>query len=1116
MAINLGQLFVKLGVDFSEWAQGLDKQAYNVGQFARKVEREFKSIANSVSFVSGTLGLFGTQGLAISQTLLMMGRAAASTTKAISGMSGPLAVIAGPLAGIGIGALSAAAGFTALGIASINAAARTQQLAMATGLHASTLAALTPLAKAYGVDQDYLARAMERMEKNALAAAKSGHLMSNGFTDLGINARQFVQLPIEQKLVILSSKFQTLGHEGHKTAIAIEIFGRAGAAMVPVLEMGPKKMQAWIDYAKRVGAVMNDEAYAGALKLKEETARLGLVWEGVTNQLVIGFLPALNGIVTAFAAGTEKGNSFELIARTIGKTMIVMAETILRSGYALEWWIDKIGGADLAVQKWQATTKTGKVVENVTKNLTFLATGGLLGEFVSPTANLPGGDKNKVALSYFAGVEEERRKQRVKKDFSIEEQLKALNAPLTDAFGLPKEGGGGKPVVSPEFTKAMERMKSELERLATAAQKARAEGLSLGEAFGPKVWAEATAATAAFIANLKSQFGNVPGMNAVIDKLDKSKIFSAELAAKLQAASKMVVGNAEKEVRAIQEQTAALHAKNEADRIGGALAKAAVGTPARVAAIQLGFGDARSALAKAREGEDPAALKQAQSFTMRMMLEVQKASKESGKLSREQVVEFVEGEIRKVSALQRTQEAIENIQDLLGKGPKAGLGPEAQAELDKQRAALTDLQKAALTQQEALHRVTERGQKFDLDATHAAAALKLADFHEDMRQKDIGFAEDNAAAIQLQTLYKRGIETKRKQFELNNQALFQKDEERNAERELIKLWDEKALRAGTFGQKARAVFNDLKLEGDKLGEVIAGAFKTGIEQWETSLAHFIVTGQGSMKQVFVQFEETIVKGVIAKGIGKIAGTIAPHLPGPLKTIAEKIGLGKRDGSDAAHALFVTMTSGIPGVGGGSINDVLKNIPLIGSKESPVGQAASGAGSLISGLAKKAAGAAGGTGAQAGVTAGLNKQATAASKAGMAGIWASLSWIPIVGPALATGFGAIMLGEMAAATALGMLATGGDVTPGRAYIVGERGPEIFRSGTGGHVFPNSKLREMGAGRGSGGGDTHFTFAPVVQSFDANGVDAVLAEHGAKFVEHMDSHVRRSNWRGQPSD
>ena len=34
------------------------------------------------------------------------------------------------------------------------------------------------------------------------------------------------------------------------------------------------------------------------------------------------------------------------------------------------------------------------------------------------------------------------------------------------------------------------------------------------------------------------------------------------------------------------------------------------------------------------------------------------------------------------------------------------------------------------------------------------------------------------------------------------------------------------------------------------------------------------------------------------------------------------------------------------------------------------------------------------------------------------------------------------------------ATGGPVSPGRAYVVGERGPEVFRPATGGEVGPVS--------------------------------------------------------------
>ncbi len=1073
MAINLGQLFVKLGVDYSEWETGLTKQAYNVQQFARQTEKEFKSIANSISFVSGTLGLFGTQGLAISQVFLTMGRAASTATKSIASMSGPLGMLAGPLAGIGVGILSAAAGLTALALHTANAAARTQQLAMATGLHASTLAALTPLAKAYGVDQDYLARAIERMEKNALAAAKSGHLMSNGFTDLGINAKQFVQLPIEQKLVILSEKFQHLGSQGHKTAIAIEIFGRAGAAMVPFLEMGPKKLEEWIGLAKRVGAALGDDFYAGALKLKEEGAKMEMVWTGFANTMTSAVLPVMLHLAAAFTDSIRSGAGLTSFAETLGKGLVGVAKIAAYVVFQLQDFY-------IALQKIRLFAQ-GMSVSGV-------GTGFEQGADDS--------DKGKTARDkQWDAVKRQEADALITRQKVMESLDKAIK------FG-GEGGGGAKPVADPKFASAMEAIRAEIQKLETAASKARAEGLGLGEAFGPKVWAEATAAAKAFIENLETQLEKMLGYKVKIGPIDTAKIFNAELAEKIQAASKMTLVNAEKEVRAIQEQVAALRAKNEADEQGGRFGRVTVGAPGRVSVIREQVRDLQSAYEEAIRRGDSNAKDQAQENLRRGFVELAQALKLNGELSAQQAKEFVRGEVEKVSALAKTRAEIEDIEAALKNG------------------ALKAEERAAVEQGLILKKIDLKAKEFAAQPEIKAFAARQADMQEAFSQEDTLFAKKNEVASKEQTIFQRNLDQTKRQFELDNRRLLNRARESDQTRELTKIWDDAALKVGTFGEKARAVFNELKMEGDRLGEKIAGAFKTAIEGWENSLAHFIVTGQGSLRQVFAQFEETIVKGVIAKGIGKIAGTIAPHLPGPLGKIAEKIGFGKRDGSDAAHALFVTMTSGIPGVGGGSITDILKDIPLIGGKDTPVGRAAGGLGSLFSGGATKAAAEAtkvgagtAGAGASAGVTASLRKQADAASQAGMAGIWASLSWIPIVGPALATGFGGIMLGEMAAAKAIAMLATGGDVTPGRTYLIGERGPELFRSGSGGHVFPNSTIASLNRS-GGGGGDTHFTFAPVVQSFDANGVDAVLAEHGAKFVEHMDSHVRKSNWRGQP--
>jgi phage-related minor tail protein len=48
-----------------------------------------------------------------------------------------------------------------------------------------------------------------------------------------------------------------------------------------------------------------------------------------------------------------------------------------------------------------------------------------------------------------------------------------------------------------------------------------------------------------------------------------------------------------------------------------------------------------------------------------------------------------------------------------------------------------------------------------------------------------------------------------------------------------------------------------------------------------------------------------------------------------------------------------------------------------------------------------------------------------------------------------------------------LASGGPVSPGGAYVVGEQGPELFKPSSAGTIIPNSAL----GGASGGGGDTY---------------------------------------------
>ncbi|HEX8693404.1 MAG TPA: hypothetical protein VF746_13350 [Longimicrobium sp.] len=76
---------------------------------------------------------------------------------------------------------------------------------------------------------------------------------------------------------------------------------------------------------------------------------------------------------------------------------------------------------------------------------------------------------------------------------------------------------------------------------------------------------------------------------------------------------------------------------------------------------------------------------------------------------------------------------------------------------------------------------------------------------------------------------------------------------------------------------------------------------------------------------------------------------------------------------------------------------------------------------------------------------------------------------------------------------GARATGGPVSAGGAYLVGERGPELFLPGSSGNIIPNHRLSRGGGGRPAAGGgvvNVHVTVNQNVQAWDARSVSQML--------------------------
>lgn len=86
------------------------------------------------------------------------------------------------------------------------------------------------------------------------------------------------------------------------------------------------------------------------------------------------------------------------------------------------------------------------------------------------------------------------------------------------------------------------------------------------------------------------------------------------------------------------------------------------------------------------------------------------------------------------------------------------------------------------------------------------------------------------------------------------------------------------------------------------------------------------------------------------------------------------------------------------------------------------------------------------------------------------------------------------------------ASGGPVTAGRPYLVGEKGPELFVPGQSGGIVPNHGLAM------AGGGETNVNITYEIKAFDSKGATAAIAEQAPTIVGIVEQSFRKRGKRG----
>ena len=284
------------------------------------------------------------------------------------GLSGALGSLVPLVSGVGLAAMAKGA---------IHAADNMNDLSQKTGVSVERLSQFDQAAKASGTTLEAVSGAMVKLGRN-LAESDTGPA-AKALTQLGVSATDASGKlkTTDQIMLEVADRFKTMPDGAQKSALAIQLFGKSGADMIPLLNGGRKAVESLSvtmtgKFAKGADEV-NDKMVSLQTKLVELSVKLGTALMPVLMRLT----DVLVGMADGFAAmpGWLQGT----IAGVAG--LLLVLPTLVSTLSGLIGIVKVISGLKLAatIASWAAAAgpAMGVISAAFTGLLTFL-TGTLL------------------------------------------------------------------------------------------------------------------------------------------------------------------------------------------------------------------------------------------------------------------------------------------------------------------------------------------------------------------------------------------------------------------------------------------------------------------------------------------------------------------------------------------------------------------------------------------------------------------------------------------------------------------------------------------------------------------------------------------------------------------
>lgn len=194
----------------------------------------------------------------------------------------------------------------------IDAADAANELSIKTGIATKDLAGLQLAFKQGGVSSDELGGALGRMSKQMVAG-------NDAFDKLGVKTQNIdgSMRDVKDVLYDTADAFAGMKDGAGKSALAMEVFGKTGADLIPTLNEGSQGLRDMADMADKLGLSIDDNTGKAADRFNDQVELLGMGLKGLSTQVAAQLLPTLTSLSASFLESMTRGDTLKNAAEAL-------------------------------------------------------------------------------------------------------------------------------------------------------------------------------------------------------------------------------------------------------------------------------------------------------------------------------------------------------------------------------------------------------------------------------------------------------------------------------------------------------------------------------------------------------------------------------------------------------------------------------------------------------------------------------------------------------------------------------------------------------------------------------------------------------------------------------